>query len=205
MDLKELIKNRRSANNFIEGIPITQNDLNPIFEDVKFAPSAFNLQHTEYIAVLDKDLKDKVYEAAYKQYKVKSASAVILVTADRLAYKQTERIHQGMLSLGMLTEFELTEMIEDNTHFYEGRGEAFQKEDAIRNASLSAMLFMLAAKNHGWDTCPMIGFDQEKIRNLLDIPSTHEIVLMITIGYEKMSNRRLRGYRKPVDEFVKIY
>ncbi|MCM3178783.1 nitroreductase family protein [Cytobacillus horneckiae] len=205
MDLKELIKNRRSANNFIEGIPITQNDLNPIFEDVKFAPSAFNLQHTEYIAVLDKDLKDKVYEAAYKQYKVKSASAVILVTADRLAYKQTERIHQGMLSLGMLTEFELTEMIEDNTHFYEGRGEAFQKEDAIRNASLSAMLFMLAAKNHGWDTCPMIGFDQEKIRNLLDIPSTHEIVLMITIGHEKMSNRRLRGYRKPVDEFVKIY
>ncbi|MBN6885491.1 putative NAD(P)H nitroreductase [Cytobacillus horneckiae] len=205
MDLKELIKNRRSANNFIEGIPITQNDLNPIFEDVKYAPSAFNLQHTEYIAVLDKDLKDKVYEAAYKQYKVKSASAVILVTADRLAYKQTERIHQGMLSLGMLTEFELTEMIEDNTHFYEGRGEAFQKEDAIRNASLSAMLFMLAAKNHGWDTCPMIGFDQEKIRNLLDIPSTHEIVLMITIGHEKMSNRRLRGYRKPVDEFVKIY
>lgn len=205
MDLKELIKNRRSANNFIEGIPITQNDLNSIFEDVKFAPSAFNLQHTEYIAVLDKDLKDKVYEAAYKQYKVKSASAVILVTADRLAYKQTERIHQGMLSLGMLTEFELTEMIEDNTHFYEGRGEAFQKEDAIRNASLSAMLFMLAAKNHGWDTCPMIGFDQEKIRNLLDIPSTHEIVLMITIGHEKMSNRRLRGYRKPVDEFVKIY
>ena len=205
MDLKELIKNRRSANNFIEGIPITQNDLNPIFEDVKFAPSAFNLQHTEYIAVLDKDLKDKVYEAAYKQYKVKSASAVILVTADRLAYKQTERIHQGMLSLGMLTEFELTEMIEDNTHFYEGRGEAFQKEDAIRNASLSAMLFILAAKNHGWDTCPMIGFDQEKIRNLLDIPSTHEIVLMITIGHEKMSNRRLRGYRKPVDEFVKIY
>ncbi|MGG0888151.1 nitroreductase family protein [Cytobacillus horneckiae] len=205
MDLKELIKNRRSANNFIEGIPITQNDLNPIFEDVKFAPSAFNLQHTEYIAVLDKDLKDKVYEAAYKQYKVKSASAVILVTADRLAYKQTERIHQGMLSLGMLTEFELTEMIEDNTHFYEGRGEAFQKEDAIRNASLSAMLFMLAAKNHGWDTCPMIGFDQEKLRNLLDIPSTHEIVLMITIGHEKMSNRRLRGYRKPVDEFVKIY
>ncbi|MFS0594358.1 nitroreductase family protein [Cytobacillus horneckiae] len=205
MDLKELIKNRRSANNFIEGIPITQNDLNPIFEDVKFAPSAFNLQHTEYIAVLDKDLKDKVYETAYKQYKVKSASAVILVTADRLAYKQTERIHQGMLSLGMLTEFELTEMIEDNTHFYEGRGEAFQKEDAIRNASLSAMLFMLAAKNHGWDTCPMIGFDQEKIRNLLDIPSTHEIVLMITIGHEKMSNRRLRGYRKPVDEFVKIY
>ncbi|TWJ49947.1 putative NAD(P)H nitroreductase MhqN [Bacillus paralicheniformis] len=79
------------------------------------------------------------------------------------------------------------------------------KEEAIRNASLSAMMFMLAAKNRGWDTCPMIGFDSDQVRELLEIPGTHEIVLMITIGKEKESSRRLRGYRKPVNEFVSFY
>ncbi|CAM5305230.1 Putative NAD(P)H nitroreductase MhqN OS=Lysinibacillus sphaericus OX=1421 GN=mhqN PE=3 SV=1 [Lysinibacillus sphaericus] len=59
------------------------------------------------------------------------------------------------------------------------------KEDAIRNASLSAMLFMLAAKNRGWDTCPMIGFDQQQMRALFNVPATHEIVLMMTIGKER--------------------
>lgn len=205
MEFNELIETRHSANNFLEDVQITVKDLEQIFEDIKLAPSAFNLQHAEYKVVLDKDLKEKVKEAANDQYKVHSASAVILVTGDRYAYRQTEKINEGMRDLGIIKDFELHEMIENNTHFYESRGEQFMKEEAIRNASLSAMMFMLAAKNRGWDTCPMIGFDSDQVRDLLKIPDTHEIVLMITIGKEKESSRRLRGYRKPVNEFVSFY
>ncbi|WP_110932887.1 nitroreductase family protein [Paenibacillus bouchesdurhonensis] len=205
MEFIELIDKRRSANNFIEGVQITEKDLEPIFKDIMLAPSSFNLQPSEYIVVMDKEMKEKIREAAYNQYKVHSASAVIIVTADRQAFEQTERLHQGMLALGILKEFEVQEIIEDNWKFYESRGEDFKKEDAVRNGSLSAMLFMLAAKNRGWDTCPMIGFDQEKVRELLNIPHTHEVVLMITIGKEKEESRRLRGYRKPVGEFVSYF
>ncbi|QII47444.1 nitroreductase family protein [Bacillus paralicheniformis] len=205
MEFNELIETRHSANNFLEDVQITVKDLEPIFEDIKLAPSAFNLQHAEYKVVLEKDLKEKIREAASGQYKVHSASAVILVTGDRYAYRQTEKINEGMRDLGIIKDFELQEMVENNTQFYESRGEQFMKEEAIRNASLSAMMFMLAAKNRGWDTCPMIGFDSDQVRELLEIPDTHEIVLMITIGKEKESSRRLRGYRKPVNEFVSFY
>ncbi|KRT91323.1 nitroreductase family protein [Bacillus paralicheniformis] len=205
MEFNELIETRHSANNFLEDVQITVKDLEPIFEDIKLAPSAFNLQHAEYKVVLEKDLKEKIREAASGQYKVHSASAVILVTGDRYAYRQTEKINEGMRDLGIIKDFELQEMVENNTQFYETRGEPFMKEEAIRNASLSAMMFMLAAKNRGWDTCPMIGFDSDQVRELLEIPDTHEIVLMITIGKEKESSRLLRGYRKPVNEFVSFY
>lgn len=205
MEFKKLIEARRSANNFLSDVRITQDDLKPIFEDVKLTPSAFNLQHTEYLVVIDEEMKEQIHVAAYGQYKVHSAAAVLFVLADRYAYRQTERLHQGMRDLGILKDFELEEMVHNNNQFYEMRGEQFMKEDAIRNASLSAMMFMLAAKNRGWDTCPMIGFDQGKIRALLNIPKTHEIALMITIGKEKESSRRLRGYRKPVSEFVSYY
>lgn len=205
MEFTKLIDKRRSANNFIDGVVMTEEDIRPILEDVKLAPSAFNLQHTEYIVVLDNELKEKVREAAYGQYKVHSASGVILVLGDKEAYKQTAHISQGMVDLGIITSCELDSIIDDNTKFYEERGEAFMKEDAIRNASLSAMLFMLAAKNRGWDTCPMIGFDQQQMRTLFNVPATHEIVLMMTIGKEKESSQRLRGYRKPVEEFATYY
>ncbi|WP_195258682.1 nitroreductase family protein [Bacillus paralicheniformis] len=205
MEFNELIETRHSANNFLEDVQITVKDLEPIFEDIKLAPSAFNLQHAEYKVVLEKDLKEKIREAASGQYKVHSASAVILVMGDRYAYRQTEKINEGMRDLGIIKDFELQEMVENNTQFHETRGEPFMKEEAIRNASLSAMMFMLAAKNRGWDTCPMIGFDSDQVRELLEIPDTHEIVLMITIGKEKESSRRLRGYRKPVNEFVSFY
>ncbi|EON74545.1 nitroreductase family protein [Lysinibacillus sphaericus] len=205
MEFTKLIDKRRSANNFIQEVQMTEEDIRPILEDVKLAPSAFNLQHAEYIIVLDEQMKESVREAAYGQYKVHTASGVILVLGDKDAYKQTAHISQGMVDLGIITDYELQNLIDENTNFYEERGEEFMKEDAIRNASLSAMLFMLAAKNRGWDTCPMIGFDQEKMRALFNVPDTHEIALMITIGKEKESSRRLRGYRKPVEEFATYY
>ncbi|MEC5423243.1 nitroreductase family protein [Virgibacillus sp. C22-A2] len=205
MEFKKLIEARRSANNFLPDVQITQEDLKPIFEDVKLTPSAFNLQHTEYVVVMDEEMKEQVHVAAYGQYKVQTAAAVLIVLADRYAYRQTERLNQGIRDLGILKDYELEERVHVNSEFYETRGEQFMKEDAIRNASLSAMTFMLAAKNRGWDTCPLIGFDQNEIRKLLNVPGTHEIALMIAIGKEKESSRRLRGYRKPVGEFVSYY
>lgn len=205
MEFAKLIDKRRSANNFIEGIKISEEDIRPILEDVKLAPSAFNLQHANYIVVLDEEKKEKVRDAAYGQYKVHSASAVILVLGDKEAYKNTATLNQGMVDLGIINSCELENIVNENAKFYEERGAEFMKEEAIRNASLSAMLFMLAAKNRGWDTCPMIGFDQQQMRALFNVPETHEIALMITIGKEKESSRRLRGYRKPVEEFATYY
>lgn len=62
------------------------------------------------------------------------------------AYKNTAELSQGMVDLGIITAGELEDIVVENTKFYEDRGEAFMKDEAIRNASLSAMLFMLAAK-----------------------------------------------------------
>ncbi|WP_182104249.1 nitroreductase family protein, partial [Niallia taxi] len=84
----DIVKERRSASNFLEGNPITKEELNTIFEAVKLAPSAFNLQHTRYITVLDANMKEKIRAAAQGQYKVASASAVILVVGNKHAYKQ---------------------------------------------------------------------------------------------------------------------
>lgn len=202
MDFVNLVQDRRSASNFLTDQVIEQKELNEIFELVKLGPSAFNLQHTRYVTVVDPDLKEKVRKAANGQYKVSSASAVIFVVGDKKAYQQAPEIYEGLQLLGIVNKQEYDHMVNDTVSFYESRGEVFQRDEAIRNASLSAMLFMLAAKEKGWDTCPMIGFNQEEIRGLLKIDEQYEVVLMITIGKEKVSSRKPRGYRKPVSEFV---
>lgn len=92
--------------------------------------------------------------------------------------------------------------VESVTSFYEGRGELFMRDEAIRNGSLSAQLFMYTAKDRGWDTCPMIGFDAEKVSQILGVPERYVPVMLIAIGKEDTSKMRPRGYRKPVGEFV---
>lgn len=200
---EEIVRSRRSANKFVKGIEIPAGELESIFSLAKFAPSCFNLQHTRYVVVTDPELKERIYqEAAYRQYKVHTASAVILVLGDKLAYQQVAELNQGMRDLGLLSQQEYDELVSSVTNMYESKGEQFQRDEAIRNASLSAMQLMLIAKDKGWDTCPMIGFDPELIKQLLHIPDQFEPVMMITLGKEDTSSQRPRGYRKPVGQFV---
>lgn len=201
-DFIQLVKDRRSANNFLPDHTITTEELNEIFDLVRFGPSAFNLQHANYLAVINPETKEKLREAAYGQYKVFSASAVILVLGDKKAYHQASGIYEGLKMLGIVNKQEYDQMVDDTVSFYESRGQEFQKYEAIRNASLSAMLFMMAAKDKGWDTCPMIGFDPEAVKQVLNISEQYEVVMMITVGKEKVESRQPRGYRKPVSEFV---
>ncbi|GFZ32177.1 nitroreductase [Clostridium zeae] len=201
-DLKTLIEQRHSANNFIEGVKIPKEDFEAIFDLLKLAPSCFNIQHANYLVITDEEKKEALREAAFNQYKIHTASAAVLVLGDKEAYKKVDSIYSGMLSLKMLSKIDYDKMMTDVFNLYEGRGQEFQRDEAIRNASLSAMMFMMIAKDKGWDTCPMIGFDNERVSKLFNIPENLEPVLLITMGKEDTSKRRMRGYRRPVGEFV---
>jgi putative NAD(P)H nitroreductase len=204
-ELLKVVRERRSANKFMEGIEIPKKELDSIFEELTSAPSAFNLQHANYYVVKDPEVKEAVYEAAFKQYKVRSASAVIIVAGDKSAYQNAESIYEGSKLLGIIDEKEFHSMVDIIYGLYEGWGDSFQHDEAIRNASLSAMLFMLLAKERGWDTCPMIYFDQEKIKEILNISDREIPAIMITIGKSDPDSVKLRGSRKATNEFVKYF
>lgn len=201
-ELVKAIQERRSASKFIPDVTIDQKELEEIFQLVKYAPSAFNLQHAHYIVVQDADIKQRLHDEASKQYKILTSSATIVVLGDTEAYTKVAEYNEGFLNLGVLSKQEYDSTVESVTQFYRERGPVFQREEAIRNASLSAMQFMLIAKDKGWDTCPMIGYDPAKVQEILNISDHFVPVMMITLGKEDVSGQRPRGYRKPIGQFV---
>jgi len=201
-NLETIVKERRSAMKFRPEVTISEEELEEIFNLVKFAPSAFNLQHTHYLVVNDPDRIKALYEATDQQYKILTASAVIVVLGDQQAYKNAAPIHEGLLHLGVIDQQEFDMTVESVHAFYEKGGERFMREEAIRNSNLSAMLFMLIAKDKGWDTCPMNSFNEAALKEALNIPDKYVPSLLISLGKEDTSKQRPRGYRKPVAEFV---
>ncbi|WP_238649673.1 nitroreductase family protein [Paenibacillus piscarius] len=199
----ELVQSRRSANNFVEGVKIPQNELEEMFSLARLAPSAFNLQHAHYKVISNDTVKEQIRSAAYGQYKIHTASAVIVVLGDKNAYLQAPEIYSGLKLLGAMSEEAYDQVIQSINDSYTGN-DAFQRDEAIRNASLSAMQFMLIAKDKGWDTCPMIGFDPEEVKNVLGLSDNLVPVMLITIGKDNQHKIRPRGYRKPVNEFVEF-
>ncbi|QUL57313.1 nitroreductase family protein [Paenibacillus tritici] len=199
----ELVQSRRSANNFVEGVKIPQSELEEMFSLARLAPSAFNLQHTHYKVISDDTVKEEIRNAAYGQYKIHTASAVIVVLGDKNAYLQAPEIYSGLKLLGAISEEAYDQTIQAINGSYTGN-DAFQRDEAIRNASLSAMQFMLIAKDKGWDTCPMIGFDPDAVKASLGLADHLVPVMLITIGKDNQQKIRPRGYRKPVNEFVEF-
>ncbi|WP_405111653.1 nitroreductase family protein [Paenibacillus sp. FSL K6-1217] len=199
----ELVQSRRSANNFVEGVTIPQSELEEMFSLARLAPSAYNLQHAHYKVISDNTVKEAIRSNAYGQYKIHTASAVIVVLGDKNAYLQAPEIYSGLKLLGAMSEDAYEQTIQSINAAYTGN-DAFQRDEAIRNASLSAMQFMLIAKDKGWDTCPMIGFDPEAVKATLGLADHLVPVMLITIGKDNQHKIRPRGYRKPVNEFVEF-
>lgn len=201
MEFVELAKSRRSAINFQSDVKISATELQEIFEIVKTHPSSYNIQTTHYYVVTSEEMKTKIKEASYNQHKTLSASATIIVCGDKDGYKAAPSLYEGMKMLGIIDELEYNGTIEAINNLYQNNP-ILREEENIRNASLSAMLFMLAAKDKGWDTCPMHVHNVEIIKEIYNIPENHQPVLMIPIGKTVEGKIRPRGYRKPVIEFV---
>jgi nitroreductase len=182
MDYREVIEQRRSIKSFDSDKTISEAELKELFEEVILSPSSFNLQHWHFIAVTDPGQKSKLKDAAFGQTQVESSSATVVVCGKLDAYKDvdSDRI-QG---------------------FYEGKDQLI-RDEAIRSASLAAMTLMYSAKNRGYDSGPMIGFNQEAVSELVNMPENYIPVMLLVIGHNK-DNPGPRGPRKPVEEVVKL-
>ena len=53
---------------------------------------------------------------------------------------------------------------------------------AVKTAALACENLMLALTAHGFDSCPMEGFDEPKLKRLLGLPRAAEIVMDIAAG-----------------------
>lgn len=196
MEFSEVVRQRRSIKSYDRDQAVSDAQLRAIFEDVVLSPSSFNLQHWTFIVVRDPALKKALRAAAWDQAQVEDAAAAILVCGRLDAHKDARRIY-GDAPVELREQ--LVPMIRE---FYEGREQA-QRDEAIRSGALAAMALMLAARNHGLDTGPMIGFDPEAVSALLGLTPNYIPVMMVVMG-RRSGEPRPRAYRRPLDEVVRL-
>jgi nitroreductase len=52
----------------------------------------------------------------------------------------------------------------------------------MRSCGLLAMSLMLAAKEMGYESCPMDGFDYAAVGKLINLPADHVVTMFVVIG-----------------------
>ena len=177
MDMKfsELIEARRSVRKYAKA-EISRDEMAKIVEEALNAPSWKNTETTRYYAAIGDDAKAKIWGNALPSFNAASsadAAALVAVT-----FVPGESGYMGDTPADEL-------------------GDMWGAYDC----GLASSYFVLAAKNHGWDTLIMGIRDTAKVKSILGIPEKEVLMSVIAVG--KSAQPYFKNPRKPVAEVLK--
>ena len=194
METITAIKERRSVKHYDPAHEMSEAEINALLELALLSPTSFNMQNWRFVVVTDPEKRAAIQAAAWNQAQVTEASITILLCAKLNAYEDAGRywVHAPQPVQDMLVP-----MI---APFYQNSAE-LRRDEAMRSIGIAAQTLMLTAKSMGYDSCPMIGFDPEKVAEIIDLPENHVIGMMLTVG-KALKDANVRSGQLPYDEVV---
>jgi len=176
MDTLDAIYARRAVKHYDPAHEMPEAELTKILEAAIQSPTSFNIQHWRFVVVKDKELRKQIRAAGNDQAQMTDASVLIVMTGDVDAWKKDPQRYWRNAPPDVAKL-----LVDWMGPFHEGR-EWLQRDEAMRSIGIAMQTIMLAAKAMGYDSCPMIGFDQDAVAKLINLPKDHVIGPMIAIG-----------------------
>ena len=195
MNVTQAITERRSVKAFDPQHRMSEQEINQLMSLAILSPTAFNIQNWRFVLVTDPVLRQQIRAASWNQAQVEEATLLIVLTADLNAWaKQPERYWKNAPKAASDV---LVSMI---GQYYQSNDQV-QRDEAMRSCGMAATTLMLAAKEMGYDTCPMDGFDFAAVSKLLNLPADHIPTMFVVVG-KALKAAAPRGGQLAMDEVV---
>lgn len=174
----EAAESRRSIRRYSDA-PLTEAELAQLIDAAGRAPSAYNLQPWRWVAVRDQGLKTQLQAAAYGQPQVGSAPVVLVLYTDTIdALNTVEETFSPTLPADKAagTKAHLLGTLG-------AQGEADREAWGAGQSYIALGYLLLIAESLGLGTSPMLGFDSERVKSLLGLPSYARIPALVALGH----------------------
>lgn len=186
-NVNELIESRVSANVFDPSRELSDAQIEELVRLATLAPSSFNAQNWKVIAVRTREAKLRLKAVAYDQPKIAEAAVTFIMCGTLAPHNGLPDALLPSLEKGIIERSVFDTWIAMANGMYEGN-EVFQRDEAVRSASLCAMTLMLAAQGQGLASGPMIGFDPVGVAREFQLTSSEVPVMLIAVGYARAEN-----------------
>lgn len=205
-----IIRSRRSVRVYQdESMP--QEVMDHALDWALLAPTSSNLQCWEFHHVKSEDKKNLLVKACLGQSAARTASALVVAVARtktwpkinkmmleefdkqgdkvpkiaRTYYEKIVPLFYGQGFLGIKGFFKRIMFFTRGLFSPTPRGpksHADMRVWSIKTTALACENFMLGMTAQGYDTCPMEGFDEVRVKKLLNLASDAEVVMVISCG-----------------------
>ena len=225
--LRALIESRRSVRRFLpEAVPDAV--IRDCLELAVLAPNSCNLQPWSFQVVRDPALLARLHPVCMSQNAAR-APLIIAVLARPDTWKQActniveywpepevpARIrhfygktapfqyNQGPLGLLGLFKRQLVRLVALRKPLMRRpNSRADMRIWAVKSTALAAENLMLAFQSHGYATCPMEGFDEVRLRKVLDIPRQAIPIMLLAVGRQGEKGVYNPRLRFPLEQHV---
>lgn len=195
MELFNTIEQRRAVKHYDSSASVSTADFNQIMNAVLLSPTSYNIQHWRFVRVTNSKMREQIQEAAWGQTQVTEAAELIVLCADTQAWNNNPQRYWA--NTPKEVQAMMLPMLES---FYAGK-EQLQRDEAMRSCGMAAQTLMLSAKALGYDTCPMIGFDDGQLAKIINLPKGHVISMIITLGKAAKGANKRAG-QLPLDQLL---
>ncbi|WP_010304439.1 nitroreductase family protein [Kurthia senegalensis] len=181
-NLEKIMQERKSVRKYKENVEIPKEKLRYLIEQATSAPSSSNMQPWRFLIITDQKEKEALLPIAFNQEQIATSSAVIAVLGDLNMFEKAEEIYNANAALGFMPQQVADNMAANSRKLYGNMPKEKLKEVIQFDAGLITMQIMLLARDMGYDTVPMGGFDRQKFAEHMGLSDNEYAVLLLPIG-----------------------
>ncbi|TDL97901.1 nitroreductase family protein [Macrococcus brunensis] len=184
LSLKEAIAMRKSVKEFDPNVKIPHEEMLEMIKLAAEAPSSVNLQPWRFVVVESDEAKASIKDLVrFNTRQLETSAAFILVLSDNQHIHDMEKVYGKSVELGYMPQEVMTTNVAALKDALSQAPESYIRMQGMMDANLAAMQLMLIAKDHGYDTNPIGGFERDEVMDALRINKERYIpVMFIAIG-----------------------
>jgi len=198
---------RHACKIFDDTKKISKEDLNFILEVGRKSPSSFGMEPWKFVVVQNEELKAKIRPFCWDQPQITTCSDLVIVLARIQDVKPESGIPEK--------RFARREMPQEKRDFYlklysDHLAQTLSSDENVlawtaRQTYLAAANMMTAAATLGIDSCPVEGFEKEKVEEVMKLDITkYQLAVVLPFGYRiNEQSEQLRLDFDEVVEFIK--
>jgi nitroreductase len=196
---EEAVHFRHACKLFDTHQKITEEDLRYILESGRMAPSSFGMEGWEFWVVQDGAMKEKLKPLCWNQPQITSCSDLVVLLSMKDLRSANPHVQRQFKPRGELYE----KYIQTYKNFIDIRSDEEINCWSGKQVYIASAFMMLAAASIGIDSCPIEGFEKEKVERLLKVDTDkYEIQYLLTFGYR--AKEQQPRHRRAFSDVVKF-